>query len=68
MGVKVLVKLWKKMFYINFQDNRILSSETRDDLSKDRYNAYHTPISMSFINKYIFDKQEMNKQPGLGMK
>ena len=30
---------------------------TRDDLGKDRHNAYHTSISLSFINKYFFDKQ-----------
>ena len=32
-------------------------------LGKDRYNAYHTSISMSFIKKYFFDKQDPNKQP-----
>ena len=33
---------------------KILLSETEDDLGKYRYNACHTLISMSFINRLFF--------------
>ena len=74
VAVKAKFNLWittenQKNIYGNFHDKKIPLRESRGDLSKYIYTAYHhTSISMSFINKYFFDKQETNKQPGLGIK
>ena len=69
MGLKPLIKYLD--YYQELEKNfASIFMTTRDDLGKDRHNTYHTSISLSFINKCVFDKQETRtrKQPGLGMK
>ena len=42
---------------------KILLSETTDDLRKDRYKAYHTSTSLSFINKFfLMIKKQISDQ------
>ena len=41
--------------------NKIMLSETRDDLGKSRYNVYQTLISMSFTKKYFLLKPGANR-------
>ena len=52
MAFKALIK---SMYY--HMEQKIPLSETRHDFGKDRHNAYDTSISMSFMSKYLFDKQ-----------
>ena len=56
---------WTLRQYI-FKGEKIHSD--RDDLDKDRYSAYHTLISISLIRIFfLFDKQQKNKLPRLGI-
>ena len=61
---KVNVQIIAVETLIKHLENKIQFSETRDNLGKDD----HASITMSFLNKYFFDKQRTNKQPRLGIK
>ena len=61
--VKALIKLVdyhkesEKKRCTNFYDNKIVSCETRNDLGKDGYNAYHALLSV-FYQKYFLTRQK----------
>ena len=49
----------RKIFCINFHDNKIPLSETRDDLGEDKFNPRHMSISLSFMSFFSYFNQKI---------